>query len=89
MNLFLSVSTQEKINFARYLHLMIKSGLSLSDGLDLIKKQASSRSLKKIVGDVVTDIRSGKLLAESLGKYKGVFGDFFIYLVRAGEESGW
>lgn len=82
------MSLQDKINFARHLHLTIKSGISLVDGLQLVKEQNSSRAMRAIVADLIQGINRGRLLAESLEKHRKVFGDFFIGVVRMGERSG-
>ncbi|MAF79673.1 hypothetical protein CL629_01185 [bacterium] len=86
--LFQSVPLQERINFARHLHLMIKTGLSLVDGLRLIQDQTPSKSLKRIVTDLIKEINNGHFLSEGLKRYRRVFGEFFVSVVEIGEKSG-
>jgi type IV pilus assembly protein PilC len=86
---FLStVSLQEKVNFARHLSVTIRSGIPLIEGLKLIQGQAKSKKFMAIIGGIVDDISGGRTLAEGLERRKGVFGDFFISLVKVGETSG-
>jgi len=87
-NLFDSLPLQEKINFVRHLSLTVKAGLPVFKGLQLIKKQTNSRTLKKIIDQVNKDVGEGHFLADSLSKYKHVFGDFFVSIIRVGESSG-
>lgn len=87
-NLFLHVPLNDKILFVQHLSIAIKSGMSLYDGLSMIRKQSRSRSMKKILDTIITDINNGSFLSTSLEKYKGVFGDLFINVVRVGEASG-
>lgn len=87
-NLFLRVSLQEKVMFARHLAVGIKSGMTLQDALALIKKQARSGSLKKILDTVIQDTTGGMFLSASLEKYHNVFGDLFINVLKVAESSG-
>src|SRR3989344_4564824 len=87
-NLLLGVSLQERIIFTRHLAIIIKSGMTLIDALNMLKKQTKSRSLSKILDQVIKDVTGGQFLATSLEKYKGVFGDLFINFIRVGEASG-
>jgi len=86
--IFQSVPLQERINFARHLSVAIKSGLPILEALKLIKAQASSKKLGKIIEDIIEDIENGQFLAQALQKYERIFGDFFINLVKVGETSG-
>lgn len=88
MALFERVPVQEKINFARHLSLIVQSGVPLLEGLRILKKQTESKALAKILENTIADVNNGKFLADSLAKHKGVFGDFFISIIRVGESSG-
>lgn len=88
IRIFQSVPLQERINFARHLSVATKSGLPLIEALKLIRTQASSKSLGRIIDDITRDIENGQFLAQALGKYEHVFGDFFVNLVKVGETSG-
>lgn len=72
----------------KHLSIAIKSGMSLLDGLNMIKRQTKSRSLQKILETIITDIDNGIFLSASLEKFSDVFGDLFINIVRVGETSG-
>ena len=87
-NLFLGVSLQERIIFTRHLAIIIKSGMTLIDALSMLKKQTKSRSLSKILDQVIKDVTGGQFLATSLEKYKSIFGDLFVNFIRVGEASG-
>ena len=82
------ISIQDRINFARHLALVIKAGLPVFEGLKIIQEQTESPILKRVIGDLITEVNNGKFLADSLQKYQYLFGDFFINIVRVGESSG-
>ncbi len=87
-NPFNKLSAQDKINFARHLSIVIKAGIPLYQGLTIISKQAGSKTLTRIVVQLVNDVANGRFLADSLERYKSVFGEFFINIIRVGEASG-
>ncbi|MDP3999234.1 MAG: type II secretion system F family protein [bacterium] len=87
-NFTLRVSTQEKIIFTRHLAIIIKSGMTLIDALTMLRQQTKSRSLSKILDTVIKDVSNGQFLSASLDKYKSVFGDLFVNIIRVGESSG-
>jgi len=86
--LFERVSTQDRINFARHLSIVIKVGLPILEGLRIIKKQTTSKTLRYIIEEAIIDINNGQFLATSLSHHPAVFNDFFINIVRVGEASG-
>ena len=88
MAMFGGLSIQERINFARHLSMVVKAGLPIFKGLTIIRAQAASKVLQRIVDQVLSDVNNGKFLADSLERYKDIFGEFFINIVRVGEASG-
>lgn len=86
--IFERLSLQDKINFARHLGMVVKAGLPLNEGLNIIKKQAETKLVIQIIEHVQKDINNGKFLADSLEGYSHVFGEFFINIIRVGESSG-
>lgn len=82
------VKTQDKINFARNLGLMIKAGLALSRALSVLERQSKNKALKKVLNDLIENISKGMSFADTLGKHPKVFPALFISMVHAGEQSG-
>lgn len=87
-NALLSVKLQEQILFARHLSIMAKSGMSILDSLQLLKKQARSKGMQTILTSVITSVSNGQFLSVALEPYKRIFGDLFINIIRIGETSG-
>lgn len=74
--------------FARHLAVGIRSGMTLQDALALIKKQARSKSFKKVIDTVIEDTTGGQYLSGSLEKFHSIFGDLFINVLKVAEASG-
>lgn len=81
------VTVTQKLVFAQYLAVMLKSGLTISESLEIIVDQANGK-FKKIVEKILFSIRSGNTLSSSLKKYPKVFSNLFVSATYAGEASG-
>lgn len=91
-NAFFSLSGKVTVNelstFCRQFSIMITSGTSIVDSLNILKKQSYSSYLRKVLDQVYEDVKAGRLLSEALGKHKRAFPNFFRSMVRVGEISG-
>jgi len=87
-SMFFRLSTKEKMLFARNLEVMIRSGMQILQSLEILKAQTKSTTFKKILDQMIFDLKNGHYLADGLARYQNIFGDFFINLVRVGESSG-
>ena len=87
-NIFGGIKIYQKITFAKNLGLMISAGLPMTRALSVMGRQSKSKSFKKLLSNIETDISHGKTLSESLSKQPKVFSNLFISMIKAGEESG-
>ncbi|MFH1522280.1 MAG: type II secretion system F family protein [Patescibacteria group bacterium] len=85
---FSRVPLKEKLFFVQYLAIMLKSGISLSAGLETLSKQTPNKFFSKVIKDVEQKVEKGMSLTESLSSHKKVFGELFISMIEAGEVSG-
>ena len=86
-SLFNYVSLKEKEVFFRNLSLMLKSGLSISEILDILSRQSKSK-MRDIILDISIDISAGNSLSSAFKKFPNVFSEFIVHATEAGEESG-
>ncbi|MFA6410362.1 MAG: type II secretion system F family protein [Candidatus Buchananbacteria bacterium] len=82
------ISLSQKIFFVQQLGVMLKAGISLSTALKTLADQSSSKNFKTILVDLQTNVEKGNLLSRGLEKYKKIFGELFINMIKAGETSG-
>ncbi len=87
-NLFFRLSLKDKMLFARHMEMMTRSGMQVLEALEILKKQTTSKPFLKILDGLIADVRNGQYLSVGMERYRAVFGDFFINLVRVGEASG-
>lgn len=81
------VTLVQKSMFARHLSIMLKSGLPITEALEIVI-DSNTGKFKKVIKDVLAAVRSGYSISSSLERYPKVFSKLFINAVRAGEISG-
>lgn len=77
----------ESARFARTMGILIDSGAVLPDALRAAGRATGNRAFRKRVGDVVSDVESGRGLSDALGA-RGWFPSLMLFMVAAGERSG-
>ena len=85
---FMRFSTKEQTLFAKRMSFLVRAGVPLIESLHLIRAQTSSRAKARVYDSIIADVANGLYLSRSLAKWKRLFGDFAINLIRVGEESG-
>lgn len=88
MDRFTSVSTAEKMMFAKNMSVMISSGLPLSRALQNEIAQTENKKFIAILTKVAEDIQTGSGFGDSLAKFPGVFDELFVNMIRVGEIGG-
>lgn len=82
------VSLTEKLLFTKHLLIMLKSGITISEGIETIAAQTKSAQFRKVLEELGRDIRNGQTLAKALTKHPKIFNQFYASLIEVGEESG-
>lgn len=86
--LFSRVSFNNIVDFTRQFSIMLNSGLTLIDSLDILKKQADSPAFSKLINEIDADVKAGVSFSDALRKHPKLFDNLYIALVKAGEASG-
>ena len=85
---FHKVKAKDRVLFSRQLSTLINAGLPLVQSLRSVAQQTTSKPLKAIVNQIITDVEAGNAFSVALAKYPNVFNKVYISLVAAGETSG-
>lgn len=81
-------SIKEQVLFAKRLAFLVRAGVPIVESLRILRSQIKSKKQQKIFDKIIHDVSSGQFLATSLGKFKNMFGNFAINIIRVGENSG-
>ena len=83
-----AVKPQEIINFSRQLATLLEAGISILPALESVRQQASSRGLRRVLGELINDLSSGLAFSEALTKHPKVFSEIYAKTVRVAESTG-
>lgn len=76
------------IVFSRQLALLLESGVNIIQCLELLGAQATGRNLKRVLDEVVSDIRRGEQLSVALSKHPESFSNIYCKSLSVGEQTG-
>ncbi|MFC1942093.1 type II secretion system F family protein [Chloroflexota bacterium] len=82
------VKPTEIILLYRQLALLLESGINIVTALELLQGQVDNRGLKKVLGDVIADLRGGNQLSVAMGKHPEVFSSMSCRSMSIGEQTG-
>jgi type IV pilus assembly protein PilC len=85
---FFPVKVNDIIMLFRQMALLLESGVNIVTALELLQEQISNRTLKKVVADVINDIRSGHQLSVSMSHHPEVFSPMACRTLSIGEQTG-
>ena len=86
--LFSRISAEEIFVITRQLATLLGAGIPVDNALSSLSEQTANPTLKKVLGQIKSEVNEGKTLAQAMGNHGKVFSPIFVNMVRAGEESG-
>nr|ADI22603.1 type II secretory pathway, component PulF [uncultured verrucomicrobium HF0500_16O23] len=79
---------QDLANFTRQLANLLKAGMPLTGALNSMTSLDSDGIPKSVCAQLLADVREGRTLSVSMGKFPEIFPDMYLNMVKAGESSG-
>ena len=84
----LKVPQADLLVFFRQMSVMLKSGVPLSQALELLAENMTNKAFGANIFDVSKRLGSGEELSTSLNNYPRIFSPIMIGLIEAGEAGG-
>ncbi len=88
MDLFESVPLKDVVLMSRQISTLFEAQVSALKAFSLLASNVENPLLQRTLNQVVDDIQAGSSISGALSKSPKVFSDFYVNMVRAGEESG-
>lgn len=88
MTIFERVPMKEVVILSRQMATLFEAQISALKAFMLLSENTENQLLKRKLGQVTTDLQAGSSIAGALAKHTDVFSDFYVNMVKAGEESG-
>lgn len=82
------VTDDDVISYFRQVGIMLNAGMTITGAHDILVEQVIKQSLRDLVMQISTSIKSGKSYSSALAQTPGKFPKLIISLVTAGEVSG-
>ena len=84
----LKIPQKDLLIFFRQLAVILKSGVPLAQGLELIAENMTNKKLASCVNQIATRLSGGEDLSSCLRQYPKVFKPITVGLIEAGETGG-
>jgi type IV pilus assembly protein PilC len=82
------VSNKDVVILSRQMATLFQAQVSALRIFTLLGSQIENARLKKYMLQIADDLQGGSSISKALAKYPDAFSDFYVNMVRAGEESG-
>ncbi len=86
--LFGRVSSRDLVILSRQIATLFEAQVSALRVFRLLAEQAEKPYLQQVLTEISDDLQGGDSISKALSKHSKVFSDFYVNMVRAGEESG-
>lgn len=83
-----NLSLQEKIDFTSTFQILAQSGIPVIESLIFIENDAAKIKIRSVSKEIRRQIMAGSTFADTIARYPKIFGQVYIGLVKAGEDSG-
>lgn len=82
------VSQKDVVILSRQMSTLFSSQVSALRIFRLLSSESENRPLRNVLTQVSDDIQGGSSISVALAKHPKVFSNFYVNMVKAGEESG-
>jgi len=88
ISFFGGVSSRALVLLSRQIATLFEAQVSALRVFRLLAEQADKAFLRGVLTDISDDLQAGSSISKALAKHPKVFSDFYVNMVRSGEESG-
>ncbi len=88
ITLFEKVPMKEVVILSRQMSTLFEAQVSALKAFSLLAGNTENKLLSRKMNQIVSDLQAGASIAGALSKHNDVFSDFYVNMVKAGEESG-
>jgi type II secretory pathway component PulF len=86
--IFDRVSMKDVVILSRQLSTLFEAQVSALRIFRLLSQETENATLGKKLVEIASDLQSGSSISNALAKHPKIFSEFYVNMVKAGEESG-
>ena len=79
---------RDVVIMSRQMSTLFEAQVTALKAFNLVAENSKNKNLADILNVVAEDIKGGTSISEALSRHKEVFSDFYVNMVKSGEESG-
>ena len=83
-----SIPMKDIVIMSRQMSTLFESQIAALKAFNLLAENTENITLSKILDEVAEDIKGGVYISVALSKHPEAFSEFYVNMVKAGEESG-
>ncbi len=85
---FQRISNKEVVILSRQLATLFDAQVSALRVFRLLGSEAENPQMRTVLNDIGDDLQAGSSISRALGSHPEVFSQFYVSMVKSGEESG-
>lgn len=82
------VSNKDVVMLSRQMATLFEAQISALKIFTMLSAETENPTLRKSLNAIASDLSSGNAISKALGRHPHVFSDFYVNMVRSGEETG-
>lgn len=88
VTIFGGISSRDLVILSRQIATLFEAQVSALRVFRLLAEQAEKPFIRKVLAEISDDLQGGSAISKALEKHPKVFSDFYVNMVKSGEESG-
>ncbi len=82
------VSNKDIVVLSRQMSTLFNAQVSALKIFSLLSSEIENQFLRRALTEVADDLQAGSSISKALAKHPDIFSDFYVNMVKAGEETG-
>lgn len=82
------VPTKDVVILSKQMATLFEAQVSPLKIFTLLASEVENPTLHKSLEQIVSDLQGGSTISKALGKHPAIFSDFYVNMVKSGEETG-
>jgi type IV pilus assembly protein PilC len=88
INIFGGVSNKDVVILSRQMATLFQAQISALRIFRLLGEEAGNKILGKRLIEISDDLQGGSSISKALAKHPDIFSDFYVNMIKSGEETG-
>src|SRR3989344_7354125 len=82
------IPMKDIVIMSRQMSTLFESQVAALKAFNLLSENTENKTLSHILSEIAEDIKGGMYISVALSKHPEVFSEFYVNMVKSGEESG-